>query len=118
MAPPNLRKQTPPRSVLWLSLPREAAQFPSPPFSPIRRARPIFSAQQVRPARHETFRSARAFPGSRANPLARFPAAVDFLSETVRLFLGFFSALLQTICRKPASAVRSKRFSRVPFRVV
>src|SRR5438046_229917 len=118
MAPPSLRKQTPLRSVPWLSLLREARQFPILRSLQILLARRVSFAQPIPPARRETFRRARAFQGSRANPLARFLAVRGSLSGTARLFLRFSSALLQTIFRKPAPAVRPKQFSRVPFREV
>src|SRR5712692_1450303 len=85
-APPDPRKQTPLRSVPWPWLLREAVQFPIPPFLPTLPARRASSARPILPARRETFRSARAFPGWRANPRARFPAAKDFLSEIFRPF--------------------------------
>src|SRR5947207_1985300 len=118
MAPPSLRKQTPLRSVPWLSLLREARQFPILRSLQILLARRVSFAQPIPPARRETFRRARAFQGSRANPLARFLAVRGSLSGTARLFLRFSSALLQTIFRRPAPAVRSKQSSRVPFRAV
>src|SRR5258708_3903352 len=86
MAPPDPRRQTPLRSVPWLSLPPEAAQFLSPLFLPLRLARRVSSARPVLPARRGKFRSARVFPGWRANPRAKYPAARDFPSEIFRLF--------------------------------
>src|SRR5713226_560846 len=118
MAPPDSRKQTLLRSVPWPWLLREAARFPIPLSSPARPARPIFSGPPIRRARRGRFRFARAFPGWRANPRARFPAAEDFLFEIAQLSRRFSCALLQTIFPRPAPAVRSIRFLRVPFHEV
>src|SRR5712664_2672789 len=85
MAQRDSRRQTPLRFVPWPWLPREAAQFQNPLFLPVLPARRASSAQPVLPARRGKFRSARAFPGWRANPRAKFPAAADSLSEISRL---------------------------------
>src|SRR5258708_4886491 len=86
MALQDPRMQTPPRFVPWPWLLREAAQFQNPLFLPALRARRASSARPVLPARRAKFRSARAFPGWRANPRARFPATKDFPSEIFRLY--------------------------------
>src|SRR5258708_27035942 len=116
MAPPDSRKQTQLRSVPWLWLLREAARFPILPSLQVRPAHPIFSGPATRRAARGRFRFARAFPGWRANPLAGSPEAEGFLFEIFRLFRQFSCALLQTIFPRPAPAVRSIPFVRIPFR--
>src|SRR6266851_498574 len=85
-APPDPRTQTPLRFVPWPWLLREARQFQILLFLPTLPARRASSARPILPARRETFRSARAFPGWRANPRARFLVTEDFPSEIFRPF--------------------------------
>src|SRR5437016_2787560 len=118
LAPPDSRRQTLLRAVLWPGLLRVAGRSPIPPFLPILPVRRASSRPPALPARREMFHSARAFPGRRGGPHARFPAAKDFPSEISRLFRQFSCALLQTIFPPPAPAVRSIPFLRAPYREV
>src|SRR6266702_2108534 len=104
------RKRTPHRFVLWPWLLRAGARFPSPLSLPIRRMRRVFSATLILPARRETFRFARVFRDSLANPREKFRGAEDFLSEISRAFPQFSCAFLQTILRRPKPAVLPIRF--------
>src|SRR5713226_9222209 len=116
MAPPGSRRQTLLRSVLWPWLLREAGRFLFRLFLPFPPARRASSARPIPPARRGKFRSARAFPGWRANPRAKFPAAKDFPSEIFRPFRYFSCVPLQTIFPRPAPVVRSIPFLRILFR--
>src|SRR5438552_136223 len=115
LAPPDSRRQTLLRAVLWPGLLRVAGRSPIPPFLPILPVRRASSRPPALPARREMFHSARAFPGRRGGPHARFPAAKDFPSEISRLFRQFSCALLQTIFPPPAPAVRLIPFLRVRY---
>jgi len=57
------------------------------------------SARPVLPERRGKFRSARAFPGWRANPRARFPAAGDFLLESFDFVGNFLAHFLKQFSR-------------------